>query len=178
MSKLTEEQLKAIQDRAAAATPGPWRVHKERVELDLGTIVDTADIINEQGAACNGFSDYPFMAHARQDIPLLCAALRHERAENARLQDNVIELNQQVKELLEIQSKKTEAAMARVKIEVGLRVENQRLREALEFYANPESWKGQLCVGDAGIPWVCETTEVDSDLGDRARAALKSGGGE
>lgn len=44
-----EQRLKEIKDRCDAATPGPWKLHR----------------------VVNKLKDHEFIAHARQDIPML-----------------------------------------------------------------------------------------------------------
>jgi hypothetical protein len=74
---MTEERLKEIEARAAAATPGPWGMDPpegwmKRLEIDSpGVFVDYDDVDHKQQEA-----NAVFIIHARYDIPALCAALR------------------------------------------------------------------------------------------------------
>ena len=86
-SDLTDEALAAINARAEAATPGPWRAPKrERLEpVVFFASGDAADVI--QGVAGNspgkhiGLSpeDAEFIAHSREDVPALVAEVRRLR---------------------------------------------------------------------------------------------------
>ena len=94
--KLTEEQLREIAERESKASPGPW------ILRPMGTIVGhkgTAAVVD--GEASPGYFDWicsmqgsnqpkwfedgQFIAHAREDIPVLLATIR--------------ELQEQVKQL-------------------------------------------------------------------------------
>lgn len=79
---MTEEMLNGIEERAAAATPGPWvwrpclegpdSLHRQR---DDGTMI-------EIGPWRSDFEphDAAFIAHARIDVPDLVAEVRKLRA--------------------------------------------------------------------------------------------------
>lgn len=86
---MTREELSAIEARAEAATPGPWRADGNsprkvrdadgdtfaRIELPPGS---TADEIAASHATAT------FIAHARTDIPALIAHIRTLEAERDR----------------------------------------------------------------------------------------------
>lgn len=82
-------ELKAIEARAAAATPGPWVIDgydagQNRHKLLMNCVDQTAD--NWQWVAWLGLGtpqNAEFIAAARTDVPALCAALREARDENA-----------------------------------------------------------------------------------------------
>ena len=81
---MTNEELKDIEARASAATPGPW---KRRGSLSLDSCVEseafdhrdvpavTIDIDGERAR-----EDADFIAAARSDVPALCAAQRERDA--------------------------------------------------------------------------------------------------
>lgn len=66
---MTDEQLREIEERANAATPGPW--------YDAGNKIGTT--VGNHGIAEVDFddqSDMAFCVHAREDIPALIAEIR------------------------------------------------------------------------------------------------------
>lgn len=81
---MTEEQLREIEARAAAATQGPWF---EQYEYDGGRTVamirstDTTFCVNRaahvDGNPCEQMlANGIFIAHAREDVPALVAEVR------------------------------------------------------------------------------------------------------
>lgn len=93
---LTDARLKEIEERANAATKGPWVGDETGIEARVDESGNPAGedaqgyrIIgithpplgpdNDEEAAANGV----FIGHARTDIPDLIAALRQERLEHA-----------------------------------------------------------------------------------------------
>jgi hypothetical protein len=90
---MTEERLKEIDARAAAATPGPWELvdaHDDYVRPEYYVVM--------KREAEHGFWDMDtslmtrpeepdFIAHAREDIPDLVAALREAWLEVRVLRD-------------------------------------------------------------------------------------------
>jgi hypothetical protein len=84
---MSEEQLAAIEARANAATPGPWRFDDKRGKLVPGTgdLTLGYPILTIQGGAYptgyNGIpEDQEFIASAREDVPALVAEVRRLRA--------------------------------------------------------------------------------------------------
>lgn len=85
-SEMTPEELDAIESRANAAAPGPWRAprrkHLEQVVFFASD--DPEDVIvlagNSPGMKL-GLSpeDAAFIAHAREDVPALVAEVRRLR---------------------------------------------------------------------------------------------------
>lgn len=67
---ITDPDLKAIRNRCNLATPGPWKSYVERREEMIGSdfIMTGNEDIYLTGATA---ADQDFIAHARQDIPLL-----------------------------------------------------------------------------------------------------------
>lgn len=70
---MTNDELVAIADRAAAATPGPW------LPNGYYQVVQTANDAVPPGAVCRDGNttrveaDRDFIAHARTDVPALIA---------------------------------------------------------------------------------------------------------
>jgi hypothetical protein len=77
---LTDDELRAIEDRAAKATPGPWTVSFDPNRPNHGWVYD-AD--NDCLAGDLEPGDAAFIAAARTDVPRLVAALRAEREARA-----------------------------------------------------------------------------------------------
>lgn len=79
---MTEDELTAIEARAAKATVGPWIYFGEpqdnvfwgeiRSAADEGGFAHIADTpeLDERD------NDFEFIAHAREDVPLLCKTIR------------------------------------------------------------------------------------------------------
>lgn len=78
---MNEDELRAIEERAAKATPGPWEVHPKSATTVVGPTGYSL-------AACSCDSDeqdrWPatasFIAHARSDVDHLVAEVRTEKA--------------------------------------------------------------------------------------------------
>lgn len=99
MSELSREQIGAIRERAAKATPGPWEYTTGFYGWDMGIFpVGGKDKLNGSIIANNGHAngdpldeDATFIAHAREDIPALLVhietleALLHKGAEQGAL---------------------------------------------------------------------------------------------
>lgn len=97
-ARLTDEEIEAIEKRAEAATPGPWRPETDDLRPDDGGLVvssvlgpDGSDLasINPDALLRRGVAedrdDADFIAAARTDVPRLVKALRAEREANAKL---------------------------------------------------------------------------------------------
>lgn len=93
-SRLLDQQaVEEIEARASAATPGPWAVWDSCSWRRIGTVEPYADgnvicpITQNDGHPdlLAKREDLEFVAHAREDIPALCATVKHLRAENERL---------------------------------------------------------------------------------------------
>lgn len=82
MPDLTPERLDEIEARCEAATPGPWRNR----DL-LGVLGRPEDGVQICGGCTNDNRD--FIAHARQDIPALIAAVRERDARIAELEKDL-----------------------------------------------------------------------------------------
>lgn len=97
MSKrLTDEQVRAIRERAEAATPGPWRA-SFRASFDDYWIVEPPAWCTELLSVCvvgapqspNVLVDSVFIANAREDIPALLDHIRDLEAEIDDLHDQI-----------------------------------------------------------------------------------------
>lgn len=80
---MTDDELKAIEARANAATKAPWRVAYANVtSADVEGPLDE-DLVsrNYGGRAQYLTADAEFIAHAREDIPALVAEVRRLRSE-------------------------------------------------------------------------------------------------
>lgn len=86
--RLTDEQVRAIRERAEAATPGPWTA-SFRASFDDYWIVEPPAWCTELLSVCvvgapqspNVLVDSVFIAHARTDIPKLLAHINALEAE-------------------------------------------------------------------------------------------------
>src|SRR5512140_2958011 len=88
---ISEDELDAILRRCAATTAGPWRSMVEGRDHLAGDSVivtgppdDPGPDIYIQGGIIADAQD--FIAHAKQDVPILVAEVRRLRAEVERLQ--------------------------------------------------------------------------------------------
>jgi hypothetical protein len=87
---MTEDDLKAIEARANAATPGPWAiVYDGSSDWSIGPQPDPQGL-SVAGVWKSGWSDgnppdAEFIASARTDVPLLVAEVRRLSAENAEM---------------------------------------------------------------------------------------------
>ena len=87
---MTEEQLQAIEERANAATPGPWDNRGDIVKdiaFEDDVIFYAADSMGPhiesgdwQTAVTQMRTDAAFIAHAREDVPALIAEVRALRS--------------------------------------------------------------------------------------------------
>ena len=75
--------IKAIEEREQAATPGPWK------SIVNGNTVRSYGIVSKIRKICSCIStmtkDAEFIAHAREDLPALLAEVKRLTAENERL---------------------------------------------------------------------------------------------
>jgi hypothetical protein len=79
---LTNQEIQEIEERAEKATPGPWSAFQwgdgSQKDTDAWNVGATAtEIVLVYDAFIR---DAEFIAHSRQDIPKLIAALREARA--------------------------------------------------------------------------------------------------
>ena len=80
---MTPEELDAIEQRANAATPGPWELVDWFSAVEPGR-TDLGSPIGEVGCDL-AIADAEFVAAARTDIPALIAEIRRLRRELGRL---------------------------------------------------------------------------------------------
>lgn len=80
---MTEEELKAIEERANKATSGPWHWHQAPgfgADCFLRSRTDkTYSEYTYIASGITGFANCEFIAHAREDIPNLIGALREAK---------------------------------------------------------------------------------------------------
>lgn len=80
---MTNDELSAIEARAHAATPGPWRhgtLEKYHVFCTgTGWAVPDERVLLRMNHHFSPDMDARFIAHARTDVPALCAELRTTR---------------------------------------------------------------------------------------------------
>ena len=109
---MTESELSAIEARASAATQGPWHAECETEdvcdhddndkEINRRKITHWRGIYGEDGVGLNkgtevelfGEADADFIAHSRAAVPTLCAALRRAWANEARLAEALVKMQQ------------------------------------------------------------------------------------
>jgi hypothetical protein len=78
-TSIRDTELAEIEQRCAAATPGPWRAFVEGRDHESGSsFIQTAATDIELSGATE--ADYDFIASARQDMPRLLAIVRTLRA--------------------------------------------------------------------------------------------------
>jgi hypothetical protein len=93
LNKLTNEQLREMEERCKKATPGGWKIFKDEHETRIGTnwihgqlksyapVVTTTVSVKRGTCVYIKDADAEFIAHAREDMPILIAeviALRNE----------------------------------------------------------------------------------------------------
>ena len=76
MTRLTDEQLEAMEARVEAATPGPWNVFGMRLRAGQESLMWA-----DGGGACWFLKDADgyFITHARTDVPALISEIRRLR---------------------------------------------------------------------------------------------------
>lgn len=77
---MPDEQLQEIRERAEQATPGPWRYQswEWRIYSPPGTQLSLDWLASVEGSAIPD-ADGDFIAHAREDIPVLLAEVERLR---------------------------------------------------------------------------------------------------
>ena len=90
---MTDKELADIRERLEKATPGPWEhTHKDckhfmssdfvdRKGDDIGVGLVTSDINQDNADLYATDADMEFIAHARQDVPILLAEVERLQAE-------------------------------------------------------------------------------------------------
>lgn len=74
----TTEQLAAVEARAAAAFPGPWKAWDRGIGYEVHTHHD--EPLNYHHRETFGKADAEFIANARTDVPALLALVREQQA--------------------------------------------------------------------------------------------------
>ena len=112
---MTDDELKAIEARAEAATPGPWKTW-EHYDIPCGNPYCTVDGCREDHASGQWFIEGPlfddridqhrlpkedadFIAASRQDIPALIAALRDSQKQFSDCALILADAHQQIRDL-------------------------------------------------------------------------------
>lgn len=80
---MTDDELKAIEERCAKASRGPWEVddvYGKAAAPGAGNVVSISDVDGQNVAAVEGTSapndNASFITHARADVPALIAEVR------------------------------------------------------------------------------------------------------
>ncbi len=86
---LTDADLDAIEQRANAATEGPYRVDTIGGDprVGVGILSHVIDYFLREGGQEQGFRDAEFLAHASSDVPALLAEVRRLRAMEQRVRE-------------------------------------------------------------------------------------------
>lgn len=138
---INAEQLNTIKERAAKATPGPWR---------------SAGLYGVRTQNAEAFSiplrpeDATFIAHAREDVPALVAEVERLQISDASKEASSIRYYN------DYQTEKMKCSATLYEL-IRAEEENARLRKALEFYGNPSTYHtltsnfGMLILQDEGI---------------------------
>lgn len=90
---LTEAEIKAIDERADQATPGPWVNQPSGVVQKKG---GNGPIIFWDDEAKGDRINYDFIAHSRADIPALIETVRELQGEKAKLVADVKRLRDEL----------------------------------------------------------------------------------
>lgn len=144
---MTSEELQAIKERVANATPGEWIIDNSSDDRPYITDIwfdgeENGHVeIHRYGAAAESY-DAEFIAHARQDVPKLIAEVERLRDEYEATED----LFHRTDEALGYEQE-----------------ENKQLREALQFYAAQGTYEPV---------YFEDLNPIVEDRGDIARQAL------
>ena len=153
---MNEQRLQEIKQRAEKATPGPWKVYQDAISTRIGTefmhpqLNGPVPVITDAyhvGGAISIYidaADAEFIAHAREDVPALVVEIE-------RLQNTIA--------LHEVNKRNLDAMIEHKDAEI------ERLRKALEFYADESNYKR--------IMLSILTPKVLFDDGEIARKALE-----
>lgn len=111
----TEVNLAEIAARADKATLGPWRLEEHGMADYLTSSTVMAGEC-EVAVACD--SNGIFIAHAREDVPALCAAVRHLEEELAELHKSAGH-NKAMYDDAEVEVKRLRASLAKIRKAAG-----------------------------------------------------------
>ncbi|MFJ6264387.1 hypothetical protein ACIQGW_05105 [Lysinibacillus xylanilyticus] len=158
---MNQEQLNAIKKRITKASVGPWVVDsKNYPDHKRAKLVTNSHLYIAKTFAKENDAD--FIAFAREDVPALLAEV--ERLHEELAQSNV----KQMGLVLEIADQKLQKREY-IKTLHLVNEENKRLREALEFYADPVTYE-PISAYINGEKTECYP--IDGDEGENARKAL------
>ena len=145
--KLTDEQIKEIEARAEAATPGPWEQDTPYVDVKKSEFVRNAICV--VGVCDQNRLDAAFIAHARQDIPSLLDTIEAQQQENQQLKHGKygVEYYRQEIEQLQAQNKELRDGLWRIS-EVAERFYRAGIsRRPRKSGVNSCSWIYEECFG-------------------------------
>ena len=144
---MNEQRLQEIKERAEKAMSAPWHTNSKNEIL-----------IEDDGRLGKMIRRYEaeFIVHAREDVPALVAEIE-------RLQNTIA--------LHEVNKRNLDAMIEHKDAEI------ERLRKALEFYADKENWERHLqCEIDVRqgqtLP-IWDPSAIEFDEGETARRALE-----
>jgi len=92
---MTEQELKEIEARANAATPGRWKIQRDSTG-NLCGIIQTNHVTRDVWPIPRTQDDIRFIACARQDVPALIAEVRRLREDRDYYERTVEELSEQL----------------------------------------------------------------------------------
>lgn len=78
---MNDDELRAIEERAAQATPGPWTKCEHRVTVCVRSAPCHEDKSSDEICWDVTSDDAAFIAAAREDVPRLCAEVRRLQGE-------------------------------------------------------------------------------------------------
>lgn len=156
---LTDEQIAEIAERVTHATPGPWSIGFNGAMRSAWAVqragssspilhLDSQKNVDLDHASHTVDGDLDFIQHARTDVEELLAEVKKLREAVATLEGAASE------------NERLEMALGTVSAQY------ERVRDALEFYASPSTYRQPAPPPAEPVPW------IGSDLGRRARAAL------
>jgi|GEM_PF-1595499 len=187
---MNQEQLNAIKERALNATDGPWQVYEMEDGTHIGTAEHHPQLKSPMHVVTMIYwGDKPhsrvfidkdnaeFIKHAITDVPALVAEVEYLRE---MLRDTRKIVRRKVREVKTLQNacKKHKAKQEALEFQLKVSImhaeeldeeleaevaENEQLREALEFYANGNSYF---------VVDMYDESVIMRDKGDKARRAL------
>lgn len=162
---MTEQELQAIKERVEKATRGPWKWEQDFLDCEEFYSEDEHEIITAGCGQNVGFvhikgNDAEFIAHAREDVPTLIAEVKRYKELFEICEKGMLKANDMLKEA---HNKLDCTELAEVKV----RMEVERLREALSYYADKLHYEPYFMKDGT-----CDVTE---DEGYIARQALEEG---
>ena len=82
------DQLQEIEQRAAKATPGPWKIKGSQYDMDAGVMAGDLWMLrfdDDYGTGPAQGLDAKFIAHSRQDVPIYWLGSKRQRNLQQRL---------------------------------------------------------------------------------------------